>query len=185
MHIGNSETFGSKFELGLSQPKTTFKLLSFYETSFQFYIKRFFLFNNLGVNNVATSVYNSTNSTTVLNLPHITSYRLWSTAMRLSPMTVGEIYSISLTSYSWPIVNDQSSDRPTLGKDITLILGDCDALSSDQLEIALDLTGSIMTVNPQVYYHSMFGDVIDQIGVDADVDFTPSVKFDLVNYRLS
>ena len=100
-------------------------------------------------------------------------------------MTVGDIYSISLTSYSWPIVNDQSSDRTRLGKDITLVLGDCDALSSDQLEIALDLTGSIMTVNPQVYYHSMFGDVIDQIGVDADVDFTPSVKFDLVNYRLS
>ncbi len=184
MHIGNSETFGSKFELGLSQPKTTFKLLSFYETSFQFYIKRFFLFNNLGANNVATSVYNRTNSTTALNLPNITSYRLLSTAMRLSPMTAEDIYSISLPLYTWPTFNDQSSDRPRLGKDITLILGDCDALSSDQLESALDLTGSITTVNSQVYYHTMFGDFIHQTGVDTDLDFTPSVKFDLVNYRL-
>lgn len=99
-------------------------------------------------------------------------------------MTAEDIYSISLPLYTWPTFNDQSSDRPRLGKDITLILGDCDALSSDQLESALDLTGSITTVNSQVYYHTMFGDFIHQTGVDTDLDFTPSVKFDLVNYRL-
>lgn len=184
MHIGNSETFGSKFELGLSQPKTTFKLLSFYETSFQFYIKRFFLFNNLGANNVATSVYNTTNSTTALNLPNITSYRLLSTAMWLSPITANDIFSISLPSTK-PTFNHQSSNLTGLGKDVTLILSDCDALSNDQLEIALDLTGSIMTINSYVYYHSTFGDVIDQIEVDTDTDFTPSVKLNLVNYRLN
>jgi hypothetical protein len=31
----------------------------------------------------------------------------------------------------------------------------------------------------------MFGDVIDQIEVDTDADFTPSVKLNLVNYRLN
>lgn len=184
MHIGNSETFGSKFELGLSQPKTTFKLLSFYETSFHFYIKRFFLFNNLGANNVATSVYNSTNSTTALNLPNITSYRLLNTAMWLSPITANDIFNISLPSTK-PAFNHQSNDLTCWGKDVTLILSDSDALSNDQLETALDLTGSIMTINPYVHYHSIVGGIIDQIEVDTDVDFTPSVKLDLVNYRLN
>jgi hypothetical protein len=31
----------------------------------------------------------------------------------------------------------------------------------------------------------MLGDIIDQIDVDTDVDFTPSVKLNLVNYRLN
>lgn len=186
MHIGNSETFGSKFELGLFQPKTTFKLLSFYEISFQFFIKRFFLFNNLGANTVATSVYNSTNSTTALNLPNSTAYRLLSTAMRLTPltMTVDDLFSISLPLYVRPAPNNGFDDHPCIGKDITLILGDCDVLSNDQLEISLDLTSSIMTVKSQVHYHSVPWDVIDQIKVRNDLDFTPAVKLSLVDYRL-
>ncbi len=79
--MGNSDNFGSKFELALNQPKTTFKLLSFYETSFHFYVKRFFLFNNLGVNNITTSVYNSTDSVNPEDLTNMNSYRLLSTIM--------------------------------------------------------------------------------------------------------
>ena len=43
----------------------------------------------------------------------------------------------------------------SFSKDVTLILNDCDALSNDQLENALDLTGSVMTTNSTVYYHSI------------------------------
>lgn len=184
MHMGNSDNFGSKFELVLNQPKTTFKLLSFYETSFHFYVKRFFLFNNLGVNNITTSVYNSTDSINPGDLTNMESYRLLSTIMWLSPNNSSNIFNVCSTSTDLTI-GTQPKGLRSFSKDVTLILNDCDALSNDQLENALDLTGSVMTTNSTVYYHSILSNVLDQFLVDTSVTFTPSAKSNGTNYRLS
>jgi hypothetical protein len=82
-------------------------------------------------------------------------------------------------------IGTQPKGLRSFNKDVTLILNDCDALSNDQLENALDLTGSIMTTNSTVYYHSILSNVLNQFLVDTSVTFTPSAKSNGTNYRLS
>ena len=160
--ITSNASFNSSYNLNLTNnnsSKNTLNLLNFYENSYFWYLKRFYLFNSLPTNfikskinlNQKTTDYISLNNhqnSTIIKYSTFLSYLLNSNFNNLSAYSHSNNYYFNLLDYK-----NNSTFNNNCFKDIYLLSNDNDLLTKDNLNLFYWITLNISKQNNLLFFN--------------------------------
>lgn len=158
--FNNNNSDSSLFNsIGLGSTNTPINMLQFYEKSYFWFVKRFYLFNTLGTNNISSDVVMSVNN------PLVTSFDNKNKSSNMFSIILNSMLrSRSLTNSNLnPVylntelnrVQQYNNPTNTDLKDISILVSETDLLSIDNLELLLNLNSNVTSVHNSVSFFNV------------------------------
>lgn len=134
----------------------TLSLLNFYEKSYFWYLKRFYLFNNLSTNQITSTFFKNTfkNTNQTLNKSlNIVSTQNTLNSLLLKSYSLTNVDFITSDYVNFNNLSTTNTVTNNFNKDLLNLKKEDDLLNLDNLEILNNLTGSLTFKKPTILFY--------------------------------
>ena len=184
--FNNNQLVSSNFnELNLQSPSSPLNMLKYFEKSYFWFVKRFYMYNTLNTNNITSGIVlnqnNSLDSVTDNLNSTFTKYSLiLNTLIRSFYLTNGNL------NPTYPTINFlRNTNHPTSNssKDITVVNNDVELLNVDNLEVVTNFNNLTNNYNTDFnfFMNNLYNNTVDNTTLNFNYKKTPNSN----NLRLS
>ncbi len=161
MYKSNLITKNTKNYLTLncfSKLNSNFNFLSFYESSFQFFLKRLYLYSSMNSNNFLTKP-NYFINTKVIDSYSINNYNLYFNNFLKKISITDDVFNPFVLDYKTKPIN-VSMNLNKLERDVNINLIDHDFLLNDNLELLINLNNSLLEKGSNIKFFDINKNIV-------------------------
>lgn len=142
-----------------TQLNNNFNFLSFYESSFQFFLKRLYIYSNLQTNHFTSKPINFISNNSV-NTDIINNYSLYYSNLLQKNVNNDDIFNPFIFKQNEKSKNLFSNVKYNSSKDLYLNVIDSDFLLNDNLELLINLNNSLLEKSLNIKYFNINQNIV-------------------------
>jgi hypothetical protein len=157
-NLGNKQFNNYLTSNCLSSVNQNFTFLSFYESSFQFFLKRLYLYSGLDSNTFSSKPYLVVDKQP-LELNSLNNYTLYLNNFFKRSTLINDLFN-PFKSITTSKQSKESTSFNTLDKDINVSIVDSDFLLNDNLELLININNSLLLKGSTIKFFDINNNII-------------------------